>query len=63
MYIFSFFFININNIKYSANNYKGLIFFNYKFSLINSLSTYYSLLVNLYIMKNLRLILNFKLIA
>ena len=63
MYIFSFpFFLNINNIKYSTNNYKGLILFNYKFFFINSLSTYYSVSISLYIGKNLRLTFSFKLI-
>ena len=47
---------------YLANNYKGLIFPNYKFSFINSLSIYYSVFINLYIRKNLKLISSFKLI-
>ena len=64
MHIFSFlFFLNINNIRYPTNNYKGLIFPNYRFSFINSLSTYYSVSVSLYIKKNFRLISSFKLIA
>ena len=64
MYILSFlFFLNINNTKYSTNNYKDLIFPNYRFSFINSLNTYYSVSINLYIRKNLRLIFSFRLIA
>ena len=47
----------------STNNYKSLILFNYRFSLINSLSTYYFISVNLYIRKNLRLNFNSKLIT
>ena len=63
MHILSFlFFLNINNIKYPTNNYKDLILFNYRFSLINSLSTYYFIFINLYIRKNFRLIFSFKLI-
>ena len=63
MYIFNFpFFLGINNTKYSINNCKGLIFSNCRFSFINSLSTYYSVSVNLYIRKNLKLISSFKLI-
>ena len=63
MYIFNFpFFISINNIKYFINNYKNLIFFNYKFSFINFLSTYYSVFINLYIKKNLKFVSSFKLI-
>ena len=64
MYILSFpFFLGINNTKYPANNYKGLIFPNYRFSFTNSLSTYYSVSVNLYVGKNLRLIFGFRLIV
>ena len=64
MYIFSFlFFLGINSTKYSINNCKGLILSNYRFSFINFLSTYYFVLVNLYIKKNFRLIPSFKLIA
>ena len=64
MHIFKFpFFLSINNTKYPADDCKGLILFNYKFSLINSLSTYYSIFINLYIKKNLKLIFSFKLIA
>ena len=64
MHIFNFlFFLNINNIKYPTNNYKGLILFNCRFSFINFLSTYYSISVNLYIKKNLKLIPSFKLIV
>ena len=64
MYILSFlFFLSINNIKYLTNNYKGLILFNCRFSFINFLNAYYSVSVNLYIKKNLRLIFSFKLIA
>ena len=44
------------------NNYKGLILFNYRFSLINSLNTYYFISINLYIKKNPKLIFSFKLI-
>ena len=63
MYILSFpFFLNINNIKYFTNNYKSLIFFNYRFSLINSLNAYYFIFINLYIKKNLKFIPSFKLI-
>ena len=64
MHFFSFpFFLGINNIKYSANNYKGLILSNYRFSLINSLSIYYFISINLYIKKNLKFIFSFRLIA
>ena len=64
MHIFSFpFFLDINNTKQPINNYENLILFNYKFSLINSLSTYYFISVSLYIKKNLRLIFSFRLIA
>ena len=64
MYIFSFpFFLDINNTKYPTNNCKGLIFPNYRFSFIKSLSAYYSVSVNLYIGKNFRLIFSFRLIA
>ena len=64
MYILNFpFFLNINNTKYPANNYKGLILFNYRFSFIKILNTYYSFFINLYIRKNLKLIFNFILIA
>ena len=64
MHILNFlFFLNINNIKYPTNNYKGLILPNYRFSFINSLNTYYFISVNLYIKKNLRLIFSFKLIT
>ena len=64
MHILSFlFFLGINNIKYFTNNYKGLILFNYRFSLINSLNTYYFIFINLYLKKNLRLVPSFKLIA
>ena len=64
MYIFNFlFFLNINNTKYFINNYKGPILLNYRFSLINFLSTYYSVFINLYIRKNFRLIPSFKLIV
>ena len=64
MYIFSFpFFLNINSIRYFANNYKGLILFNYGFSFINFLNTYYFIFINLYIKKNLKLIFDFRLIA
>ena len=63
MYILSFpFFLNINNARYSTNNYKSLILFNYRFSFINSLSTYYSISVNLYIKQNLKFVPSFKLI-
>ena len=63
MYIFNFpFFLSINNTKYPTNNCKGLIFFNCRFSFINSLSAYYSVFINLYIGKNLGLIPSFKLI-
>ena len=63
MYIFNFlFFLGVNNIKYSTNNYKNLNLFNYKFSLINSLNTYYFISVNLYIKRNLKLISSFSLI-
>ena len=63
MHIFSFlFFLSINNAKYPTNNCKSLILPNYKFSFTNSLSAYYSISVNLYIKKNLRLIPGFKLI-
>ena len=57
------FFLNINNIKYPTNNYKGLILFNYRFSLINPLSAYYFVFINLYIKKNLKFIFSFKLIT
>ena len=57
------FFLGINNTKYLTNNYKSLIFPNCRFSLINSLSTYYFVSINLYIKKNLRLIFSFKLIV
>ena len=64
MYILSFpFFLSINNTKYFINNCKSLILFNYRFSFINSLSIYYFIFINLYIKKNLRLILSFKLIT
>ena len=64
MYIFNFlFFLNINNTKYSTYDYKGLIFFNCRFSFINFLNTYYFISANLYIKKNLRLISSFRLIA
>ena len=63
IYIFNFlFFLDINNIKYPTNNYKGLIFPNCRFSFINFLNTYYFILVNLYIRKNLKLIFSFRLI-
>ena len=63
MHILNFlFFLNINNTKYSANNYKSLIFLNYRFSFTNFLSTYYSIFINLYIKKNLKLIFSFRLI-
>ena len=56
-------FLDINNTKYSANNCKSLILFNCRFSFINSLSTYYFILVNLYIKKNLGLVSSFRLIT
>ena len=63
MHIFNFlFFLGINNTKYSTNNCKDLIPFNYRISLINSLNTYYSVSVNLYIKKNFKLISSFRLI-
>ena len=63
MHILNFpFFLNINNTKYFTNNYKNLILSNCRFSLINSLSTYYFIFINLYIGKNLKLIPSFKLI-
>ena len=64
MHILNFpFFLGINNTKYPTNNCKSLILSNYKFSFINFLSTYYSVFINLYIKKNLKLISSFKLIA
>ena len=64
MHILSFpFFLGINNTKYFTNNCKGLIFFNYRFSLINSLNTYYFISVNLYIRKNFKFIFSFRLIT
>ena len=63
MHILSFlFFFGINNTRYPADDYEGLILLNYKFSLINSLSIYYSIFISLYIKKNLKLISSFKLI-
>ena len=57
MYNYNFlFFLGINNTKYPANNYKSLILPNLRFSLIKSLSAYYSTSISLYIRKNLRLI-------
>ena len=64
MYIFSFlFFLGINNTKQPTNNCEGLILFNYRFSFINFLNVYYSVFINLYIRKNLRLVPSFRLIA
>ena len=61
MYILNFpFFLNINNIKYFTNNYKGLIVLNRRFSPINFLSAYYSVSINLYIKKDFRLIVGNK---
>ena len=49
-------FLGVNNTKYPADNYKGLILPNFRFSQTKSLSTYYLTSVNLYIKKNLKLI-------
>ena len=57
MHNYSFpFFLGINNTKYPADNYKGLILPNLKFSQTKSLSTCCLTSINLYIKKNLRLI-------
>ena len=50
------FFLGINNTKYPANNYKGLILPNLRFLQTKSFSAYYLTSINLYIRKNLRLI-------
>ena len=64
MYILNFpFFLGINNTEYFTNNYKSLILPNCGLSFINSLSTYYSVSVNLYVKKNLEFVSNSKLIA
>ena len=63
MYNYSFpFFFSVNNTGYPANNYKNLILSNLRFSWIKSLSACYLTSINLYIGKNLRLILGSKLI-
>ena len=57
MYSLNFlFFLGVNNTGYPANNYKGLILPTFRFSWINSFSTYYLTSVNLYIRKNLGLV-------
>ncbi len=50
------FFFGVNNTRYPTNNYKDLILFNFRFSWTKSLNTCYSISINLYIRKNLRLI-------
>ena len=63
MHIFNFpFFFGMNNTKYPADDYNGWIYPFLRFSLMNSLKAKFFIFVNLYIKKNFRTILGFRLI-
>jgi len=56
------FFFNINSIRYPTDDYNSLICPNLRFSYMNSFSAWCSILVSLYIKKNLRLVFSSRLI-